>query len=668
MTGKFMSLCLAALAGISAAPLSVPSVSAAAEPAGGISVTEPAGEHYYVDKIDSAGIVGQRSDVYNISLLTEDISQTGDTSRAVFGSNAGATESYIDYTLNDQDTVVAYLYETVLPGNARPEGIRLPKFSLLNTNWEVNASETEIEEGRYASPTRYTRIRLTYRLDEAVSGKTLRIHLYEQGESAALQLGRVEIYNSAETERKVRYAESGAFSVSGWITPQDVGIGEMSDTVDFENAMANMAASGINFSLPNIWEGDTLFYRQRLVYTCNKLGMQTLVYDADLIRYLAGASYDEATARQMVESYASEASFAGHFIMDEPNGEQLQRLKLAAERYRRLLPGKIFYVNLFPDYVRPDYEVYLDEYFDTVGGDRISYDYYVLQGHSTSEYNMKTTHLRNLDTAAKKAKEKGAALYTIIASTGHMNEWDGVYLRNIESKADLGFQAYSAMAYGIKGLTWFTYLSMDDGRYGEQPGMYDKYGNKTKVYDYVSELNADIRAFSDVYCSYDWTGTMLVEGTKDGENENFANVASPLRSHRAVTSITADHDVIAGTFFDGTSDALLLASYGDPSFGFMPDVTVTFDKPYLLTIYANGTKKEVRMNGREYTFHLGCGGGAFVELKPLAEQGENSAASTENETGWGNAETGGCSANSGMAPAGIVLLGTVSAMLKKNDR
>lgn len=668
MTGKFMSLCLAALAGISAAPLSVPPVSAAAEPAGGISVTEPAGEHYYVDKIDSAGIVGQRSDVYNISLLTEDISQTGDTSRAVFGSNASATESYIDYMLNDQDTVVAYLYETVLPGNARPEGIKLPKFSLLNTNWEVNASETEIEEGRYASPTRYTRIRLTYRLDEAVSGKTLRIHLYEQGESAALQLGRVEIYNSAETERKVRYAESGAFSVSGWITPQDVGIGEMSDTVDFENAMANMAASGINFSLPNIWEGDTLFYRQRLVYTCNKLGMQTLVYDADLIRYLAGASYDEATARQMVESYASEASFAGHFIMDEPNGEQLQRLKLAAERYRRLLPGKIFYVNLFPDYVRPDYEVYLDEYFDTVGGDRISYDYYVLQGHSASEYNMKTTHLRNLDTAAKKAKEKGAALYTIIASTGHMNEWDGVYLRNIESKADLGFQAYSAMAYGIKGLTWFTYLSMDDGRYGEQPGMYDKYGNKTKVYDYVSELNADIRAFSDVYCGYDWTGTILVEGTRDGENENFANVPSPLRSHRAVTSITADHDVIAGTFFDGTSDALLLASYGDPSFGFMPDVTVTFDKPYLLTIYANGTKKEVRMNGREYTFHLGCGGGAFVELKPLAEQGENSAASTENETGLENAETGGCSANSGMAPAGIVLLGTVSAMLKKNDR
>ena len=154
MTGKFMSLCLAALAGISAAPLSVPSVSAVAEPAGGISVTEPAGEHYYVDKIDSAGIVGQRSDVYNISLLTEDISQTGDTSRAVFGSNAGATESYIDYTLNDQDTVVAYLYETVLPGNACPEGIKLPKFSLLNTNWEVNASETEIEEGRYASPTR----------------------------------------------------------------------------------------------------------------------------------------------------------------------------------------------------------------------------------------------------------------------------------------------------------------------------------------------------------------------------------------------------------------------------------------------------------------------------------------------------------------------------------
>ncbi len=630
----------------------------------------------YVDKIDSAANVGQRADTYNISLLSDNAGAVGDTSRAIYGSNPNATESYLDYALKGQDTAVVYLYEKILTGNKRPES-KLPKFSVIGTNWETEHASIEVELGRSKEPLRYTRIKLTYKLDSPFSDKTLRIHIYPQSEPELLQLGRVELYNSAQTQTEtVKINESG-LSVSGWITPPEIGESDISDSVDFENAMTELVASGINFNLPNIWSGDTLYYRKRLTDACSKLGIKTLVYDAALIDYLEGGSYNEATARAMIAAYASDESFAGHFIMDEPNGNELDALKVAAQRYHALLPNKIFYVNLFPNYAISEYDEYLNKYFDTIGESRVSYDYYVLEGRVPAEYKMKTTHLLNLQTAAVSAQMHNADLYAIIASTGHYNPSDKAYLRNIGSKADLGFQAYSALAYGAKGLTWFTYLSMANGEFGAQPGMFDLSGNKTKVYDYVQELNADIASFADVYLSYDWKGTMLIEGSLGEKNANFEAVSEPLKEHVAIKGFETKHDVIAGTFNNGKNDAMLLANYNDPSLNVMPEVTVIFDKPYLLKIYSNGTQKEVRMKSNSHTFYLANGGGAFIELSELKDEptdepnggAENPASG--NETQIAEAKNSGCSSalktsSSVTALAfGAVILSLIIGMMPK---
>lgn len=628
----------------------------------------------YVDKIDSAANAGQRSDTFNISLLSDNVGAVGDTSRAVFGANPGATESYLDYSLKEQDTAVVYLYEKILTGNKRPQS-KLPKFSVIGTNWETEPTQTEVEIGRSEEPVRYTRIKLTYKLDSPLSDKTLRIHIYPQSEPELLQLGRVELYNSASVQTQTVKINDSKFSVSGWITPPEVGESGMSDSVDFENAMTELAASGINFNLPNVWSGDNMYYRKRLTDVCAKLGIKTLVYDESLISYLKSANYNESSARAMVAPYANDESFAGHFIMDEPNYNELDSLKVAAERYSALLPNKIFYVNLFPNYAISEYEEYLNKYFDTIGENRISYDYYVLEGRVPSEYKMKTTHLLNLQTAAVSAKEHNAELYAIIASTGHYNPSDKAYLRNISSKADLGFQAYSALAYGVKGLTWFTYLSMANGEFGAQPGMFDLSGNKTKVYDYVQEINSDISFFADIYLDYGWTGTMLIEGSACEKNANFESVKEPLREHKAIKSVQTKHDVIAGTFFNGKNDALLLANYNDPSLNVMPEITVNFDKPYLLKIYANGTKKEVRMKSNSHTFYLGNGGGAFIELfeltnEPTDENGSNGGESEKPSVNGNGTQTpaepkkSGCSANvSSQRGVAAIALGAVTLSL-----
>lgn len=630
----------------------------------GITLTETT-ENYYVDKLESASVFGQRSDVYNVAVCTDRVAEVGDTARVTFGANEGATESYIDYVLKGQDTVVVYAYEKILE-SGRPEGGRLPKFSVLGENWEVDATETEIETGRYAAPQRYTRIKLTYRMEEAKTGSTLRVHLYD-GENA-VEVGRVELYDSGKTTQTKVVGEEYAFSVSGWITPSDVGYGECTDTVDFENDMAEMAAVGINFNLPDIWQGDTLSYRQRLVYTCNKLGIDTLVYDAELIEYLQGDSYDETVAAKMVESYKDEESFAGHFIQDEPSVSELEKLEIAAARYKKLLPGKVFYINLFPIHAIDDYDAYLETYFSSIGTERVSYDYYALTGNTKKEYGLKPTQLLNLETAATKARENGAGFYTIIASTGHYNPADRTYLRNISDVADMSFQAYTSMAYGIKGLTWFTYRAMGDGEYGEQPGMLDKYGERTRVYDYAQELNAHIQSFADVYLTYDWKGAMTFEGEVGGENENFKNLLTPRTEHPALVSLQSDEDILVGTFHNGENHGLMIVNYNDPALEAMPDVTVKFDKPYVLTVYANGSKREVTMKSDTHTFHLANGGGIFVELKEISKQPQDSASVSNGDSennGSASQAAVGCFGSGGVGTTCALAAGFFGVVIKK---
>lgn len=77
-------------------------------------------------------------------------------------------------------------------------------------------------------------------------------------------------------------------------------------------------------------------------------------------------------------------------ITDEPNTGEFAALKVAAERYKKLLPDKMFYLNLFPVGATTaqlgcgTYKEYLSEY-EKLGLDYVCYDYYPLvRGTGTS--------------------------------------------------------------------------------------------------------------------------------------------------------------------------------------------------------------------------------------------------------------------------------------------
>ena len=123
---------------------------------------------------------------------------------------------------------------------------------------------------------------------------------------------------------------------------------------------------------------------------------------------------------------------------------------------------------------------------------------------------------------------------------------------------------------------------------------------------------------------------------------------------------------------------MLLANYNDPSLNVMPEVTVIFDKPYLLKIYSNGTQKEVRMKSNSHTFYLANGGGAFIEFSEFKDEptdepngGAEKPPASGNETQTPEAKNSGCSSalktsSSVTALAfGAVILSLIIGMMPK---
>ena len=53
---------------------------------------------------------------------------------------------------------------------------------------------------------------------------------------------------------------------------------------------------------------------------------------------------------EMIEKYKEYPAFLGHLVSDEPGPNQFERLGALKQVYDKSLPGKLFYVNLFPTY------------------------------------------------------------------------------------------------------------------------------------------------------------------------------------------------------------------------------------------------------------------------------------------------------------------------------
>jgi len=272
------------------------------------------------------------------------------------------------------------------------------------------------------------------------------------------------------TRRTARSVEAPAFPILAW--------NHLPPGQDIET-FRRMKACGLTLAG---------FVSERDLDTVHRAGMQALVYDP-LISHHDWRKLDEKAVRRGIAKAVARTvkhpAVYGYYIKDEPSAEEFEGLAIAVEEVRRRAPGKWPYVNLLPNYANErqlgssSYDDHLDRFARVCKPSALSYDNYSLMEGG----GLRSGYFLNLEQMRHAALRHRLPFWNIVLTVAHFT------YRELTS-ADARFQAYTTLAYGGRGLSYFTFVAPQVGNYRLAP--IDQFGNITPTYSHLQHVDLQI--------------------------------------------------------------------------------------------------------------------------------------------------------------------------------
>lgn len=285
-------------------------------------------------------------------------------------------------------------------------------------------------------------------------------------------------------------AAAAPFITTFWCGPP---LGELDDARAAEIAAAGFTVIGAPCEPPF---NAALNRRALDVAARHGLGMWVMDH-----RYnpLAAEQADPAAIAAAVADYSGHPGFAGYFVVDEPTADLFARVQAIVDVLHQRDPTHVAYVNLLPDFVKPDgpetpgYAGYVDDFIAAIQPRLLSYDYYPFGLERD-----RSTFFDNLGLIRERALRHRIPFLLIILAMPH-----GPYRE--PSEAELAWQAFHAVAYGARGLSYFAYWTPVHVEHAEKTqfryGLIEK-GRPTAMYFRAQRLNRDIRAIAAQLTGY----------------------------------------------------------------------------------------------------------------------------------------------------------------------
>lgn len=190
-----------------------------------------------------------------------------------------------------------------------------------------------------------------------------------------------------------------------------------------------------------------------------------------------------------VKSYKS---FAGIRVADEPSIKEFKNIEDKLNSYRENHYSHLLFVNLFPNYASKkqlgvaEYEEYVDKYLTIVKPEFLSFDNYPILKNGLRE-----GYFENLEIISRKCKIRGIPFWGYVLSSSFDN-----YSK--PTKGTMAFQAYSNLAYGAQGLSFFTYKRYNNPniKLVMSSSPVDETYNLTETYYLVKELNSELAYYA----------------------------------------------------------------------------------------------------------------------------------------------------------------------------
>jgi hypothetical protein len=190
----------------------------------------------------------------------------------------------------------------------------------------------------------------------------------------------------------------------------------------------------------------------------------------------------------------------GYFIHDEPGVQLFPKLAKAVAAVKKFAPGKLAYINLYPDYATlgapnlsqlgaATYTEYLEKFIAEVKPQLISWDNYRIEfSMDMKDPKFYQSYFRNLVTVRE------------VAQNHHLPFWQITESNQIRphttppSPANLLMHAYTALAAGADGITWYTYYG--NGSYAYAP--IDNDGHPTPTWSFVRMVNEQVKVLGPI--------------------------------------------------------------------------------------------------------------------------------------------------------------------------
>ena len=341
-------------------------------------------------------------------------------------------------------------------------------------------------------------------------------------------------------------------------------------------------------------------------------GIKYLMYD----RRLGMLPQEEISyfLPKYLKDYKDHPAFAGNLLVDEPGAGRYDYLAELVKEYKKVVPDKLAYINLFPTYSsltqRDDleYKDYVGTFLDKVQPEFLSYDHYPILMVSDGTTDITEDYYLNHEIVMNKSKEKGIPFWVFIQSISF-----GVSNRE-PMESDIRWQVYNSLAFGAKAIQHFTYWTPKAGAnesFGE--AMITADGKKTHIYHDVQKVNNEILAIDHILLAMESKGVMVYP--KDNP-PMYSYMENPLKSFQPIKKVEGEDPIAIGCLEDKDGNqALVVVNLTDPGKNKSVKCIISLNDIKECNVWTKGIKERVDIRkNKKIEISLDSGEGKLIQL------------------------------------------------------
>jgi hypothetical protein len=266
--------------------------------------------------------------------------------------------------------------------------------------------------------------------------------------------------------------------------------------------------ANFNLVFPAAIGGMSVEQNRKMLDVCQQLGMKALIADARMVTAIGKSAQAKAQLDAIVRDYSDHPALFGYYIVDEPSASQFEGLAEVNAYLHSHDPKHPGFINLFPVHAdkatqlgTATYEEYVDRFITMVKPFVISYDHYhFVEGSDGPQFAENLAIIRNASV------KHGIPFWNIVLCVQH-------YSYRHLTEGELRFEAMQTLAFGAKGLLWYTYWYPGEPNPSVKHAMINSDGSRDPHYGMIQAINADARALgNELFSSKSWATFHLGEG------------------------------------------------------------------------------------------------------------------------------------------------------------